>query len=157
MRQDLLMQGSCTARAMLESHGEVRMQGPRMMVSTSRGPRPWRDALAAAPVHAPPPILVDEDDLEMRRLVCEALRNDGHDVTSVADGGRLLVTPAHEAVDDGGANLVDLIVSDVRMPFILMAALFDKPLDVDDLRTAVSCLLRRADQTGGRPPIASGA
>jgi DNA-binding response OmpR family regulator len=39
----------------------------------------------------------------------------------------------------------------------LGAVLFDKPLDLDDLRTAVSCLLRRAAQTGGRSaPIARG-
>ncbi len=162
-------------------------------MGTPAASRPWRHAFAAAPLHDPPRILVAEDDPEMRRLVCEALRKDGHEVTSVADGGRLLVTLAHEAVEDGGANLVDLIVSDVRMPvcsgmqileqiralhwrmpFILMTAfggetsrgharelgavLFEKPFDVDDLRRAVSCLLRRDDQNGGRSaPIASGA
>jgi DNA-binding response OmpR family regulator len=139
---------------------------------------PWRAALTAPPVHEPPRVLVAEDDAEMRRLVCEVLREDGYEVISVPDGGRLLVTLAHEFVDDGGVGLVDLVVSDVRMPvcsgmqileqiravqwrmpFILMSAfgdaasrqharvlgalLFDKPFDLDDLRTAVASLLRR--------------
>lgn len=114
----------------------------------------------------------------MRRLVCEALRSDGYEVTAVADGGRLLVMLAHEIVDHDGFDLADLVLSDLRMPvctgmqileqlravrcrmpFILMTAfgdaasrdharslgaiLFDKPFDLDDLRTAVATLLRR--------------
>ncbi|HTQ48531.1 MAG TPA: response regulator [Polyangiaceae bacterium] len=139
---------------------------------------PWREALTAGPLHDPPRVLVAEDDPEMRRLVCEALRDDGYQVTSVGDGGRLLVMLAHEMVDDDGADLADLVLSDVRMPvctgiqileqlravrcrvpFILMTAfgdsasrdharslgaiLFDKPFELDDLRTAVALLLRR--------------
>jgi DNA-binding response OmpR family regulator len=135
--------------------------------------------MTAAPLHNPPRILVAEDDSDMRRLVVEALRRDGYDVISVKDGGRLLVTLAHEFVDESGTGLADLLVSDVRMPVcsglqileqlraarwrtpvILMTAfgdsfmrehalelgavLFDKPFDLDDLRTAVACLLRRA-------------
>ncbi len=114
----------------------------------------------------------------MRRLVVEALRQDGYDVIAVADGGRLLVTLAHEYVDKSGAGLADLVVSDLRMPVcsgmqileqvraahwripvILMTAfgdqatrdharmlgalLFDKPFDLDDLRTAAAALLQR--------------
>jgi DNA-binding response OmpR family regulator len=140
---------------------------------------PWRAALSGPPVHDPPRVMVAEDDPEMRRLVAETLRKDGYEVITVSDGGRLLVTLAHELADDGGADLVDLLVSDVRMPIctgvqileqvraarwrlpvILMTAfgdvgtrnhvnslgavLFDKPFDLDDLRTAVACLLRRA-------------
>lgn len=67
-------------------------------------------------MHHPPRILVAEDDSDMRQLVVEALRKDGYDVTAVADGGRLLVTLAHEIVDGSGADLADLVVSDVRMP-----------------------------------------
>lgn len=139
---------------------------------------PWRSALAAAPLHDPPRVLVAEDDADMRRLVSEALRQDGYDVTALADGGRLLVSLAHEFVDNNGAELPDLLLSDVRMPIctgmqileqlrgahcripvILMTAfgdtatrdhartlgalLFDKPFDLDDLRTAVASLLRR--------------
>jgi len=142
---------------------------------------PWREALTSGPLHDPPRVLVAEDDPEMRRLVCEVLRADGYQVTSVGDGGRLLVMLAHEIVDDDGAELADLVLSDVRMPvctgiqileqlravrcrvpFILMTAfgdstsrdharslgaiLFDKPFDLDDLRTAVALLLRRDDQ-----------
>lgn len=139
---------------------------------------PWRAALSAAPVHDPPRILVAEDDAEMRRLVVEALRKDGYTVLEAADGGRLLVTLAHQRVDHDGIDLADLVISDVRMPVVsgieileqvraahwttpvilmtafgdegtrdrarsLGALLFDKPFDLDDLRTAVACLLRR--------------
>jgi DNA-binding response OmpR family regulator len=146
------------------------------------GPRepPWRAALRAAPVHNPPRVLVAEDDDEMRRLVVEALRRDGYEVIAVSDGGRLLVTLAHALVGAAGAELADLMVTDIRMPVctgmqileqlrasqwrmpvILMTAfgdattreharkldavLFDKPFDLEDLRTAVASLLRRAD------------
>jgi CheY-like chemotaxis protein len=81
-----------------------------------RGLNGRRDALAAVPIHDPPRILVAEDDLDMRRLVCEALRKAGYHVRSVADGGRLLVVIAHEIAEDGGPDLVDLVVSDIRMP-----------------------------------------
>ena len=64
----------------------------------------------------PPRILLAEDDVEMRRLVADALRGDGYVVLEVQDGGRLLVTLAHEYVGRGGQRLVDLVVTDVRMP-----------------------------------------
>jgi DNA-binding response OmpR family regulator len=138
---------------------------------------PWRSALTAAPIHDPPRILVAEDDSDMRQLVVDALRKDGYDVAAIPDGGRLLVTLAHQFVDEN-AELSDLLVSDVwmpvcsgmqileqmraahwRIPVILMTAfgdpaarehartlgalLFDKPFDVDDLRTAAAALLQR--------------
>jgi DNA-binding response OmpR family regulator len=147
---------------------------------TPEGEPPWRTALTAPPVHEPPRVLVADDDAEMRRLVCDVLLGDGYDVIVVPDGGRLLVTLAHEFVDAGGVGLADLVVTDVRMPvcsglqileqvravewripFILMTAfgdaaareharslgalLFDKPFDLDDLRTAVASLLRRGE------------
>jgi DNA-binding response OmpR family regulator len=140
---------------------------------------PWRAALSASPLHAPPRVLVAEDDPEMRRLVVEALRGDGYEVLEARDGGRLLVALAREFAGQAQPDLVDLVVTDVRMPIcsglqiveqlraarwptpvILMTAfgdtvtrerarafgavLFDKPFDIDDLRTAVNCLLRRA-------------
>jgi DNA-binding response OmpR family regulator len=140
---------------------------------------PWRAALSAPPVHDPPRILVAEDDTDMRWLVVEALRKDGYEVIAVSDGGRLLVTLAHEFEDRNGSGLPDLLVSDLRMPIcsgmhileqlraanwripvVLMTAfgdtatrerarklgawLFDKPFDLDDLRTAVASLLRRS-------------
>ena len=60
-------------------------------------------------------IVVAEDDAEMRRLVVEALRKDGHEVIEAADGAHLLVevvSKAHRAESPP----VDLIVSDIRMP-----------------------------------------
>jgi DNA-binding response OmpR family regulator len=123
---------------------------------------------------------VAEDDPEMRRLVVEALRADGYDVREAPDGGRLLVALAQEFAGPQRPHLVDLLITDVRMPIctglqiveqlraarwptpvILMTAfgdarardravalgavLFDKPFDMDDLRTAVAALLRRED------------
>jgi CheY-like chemotaxis protein len=123
-------------------------------------------------------VLVAEDDVEMRRVVVDALRDDGYDVVELADGGRLLVDIADRMKAETAGASVDLIVSDIRMPICtglqilevlrqshwhtpvilmtafgddatrkraesLMAVLFDKPFDVDDLRTAVAHLLRR--------------
>ncbi|MGH7293806.1 MAG: response regulator transcription factor [Polyangiaceae bacterium] len=139
---------------------------------------PWRDALVAPPVHAPPRVLVAEDDPDMRHLVVEALRKDGYIVSEASDGGRMLVSLAREYDASTGTQAPDLVVSDIRMPVcsgiqileqlraarwhvpvILMTAfgdtatreraqslgavLFDKPFDIDDLRTAVANLLRR--------------
>jgi CheY-like chemotaxis protein len=63
-------------------------------------------------------ILVAEDETEMRRVVVEALREDGHDVVELADGGRLLVDIAArlQAKEGSEGEAVDLIVSDIRMP-----------------------------------------
>ena len=61
-------------------------------------------------------VIVAEDDPEMRRLVVEALRKDGHQVTEAADGGRLLVQIAEAFDRDPTLSAVDVIVSDVRMP-----------------------------------------
>jgi DNA-binding response OmpR family regulator len=141
---------------------------------------PWRAALTALPLHSPPRVLVAEDDPEMRRLVVEALRGDGYEVLEARDGGRLLVELAQELAGGSRPDLVDLLVTDLRMPIcnglqiveqlraarcptpvVMMTAfgdattrdralalgalLFDKPFDVDDLRTAVACLLRRSE------------
>jgi DNA-binding response OmpR family regulator len=59
---------------------------------------------------------VAEDDDAMRNVVVETLRKDGHDVSCVPDGGRLLVKLARDYMGAEGADLVDLLVSDVRMP-----------------------------------------
>lgn len=61
-------------------------------------------------------MLVAEDDSEMRRLVVEALRKDGHDVTAVADGGWLFVRLAEAFHHDPPYSVIDCVVSDVRMP-----------------------------------------
>jgi DNA-binding NtrC family response regulator len=60
-------------------------------------------------------VLVAEDDFEMRSMVVEALRKDGHEVTELADGMALLA----EIVDDRAGDprpRLDLVVSDIRMP-----------------------------------------
>jgi two-component system, cell cycle response regulator CpdR len=123
-------------------------------------------------------ILVAEDDVEMRHLVTDALREDGYDVVELADGGRLLVDIAARMKEGADGDAIDLIISDIRMPICtglqilealrlahwhtpvilmtafgdratrkraedLVAVLFDKPFDTDDLRTAVARLLPR--------------
>src|SRR5580692_4157087 len=61
-----------------------------------------------------PRVLVADDDVEMRRLVAEALKRDLYEVVEAADGGRLLVTLA--ATYGHAEARFDLIVSDIRMP-----------------------------------------
>jgi DNA-binding response OmpR family regulator len=62
-------------------------------------------------------VLVADDDPEMRRLVVESLRRDGHVVDEAHDGGRLLGKIAEVFDRDPSLSLIDLIVTDVRMPF----------------------------------------
>jgi CheY-like chemotaxis protein len=61
-------------------------------------------------------ILVAEDDPEMRRLVADALRKDGHDVIEAKDGGSMLVRLAEAFREDHSLDRIDVIVSDMRMP-----------------------------------------
>ena len=60
-------------------------------------------------------VVVAEDDEGMLELVAFALRNDGHEVIEVSDGGRLLVRLASQLRTERGLD-ADLIVSDIRMP-----------------------------------------
>ena len=46
----------------------------------------------------------------------QTLSKDGFDVLQVSNGGRLLVALAREIVAKPGPDLVDLLVSDIRMP-----------------------------------------
>ncbi len=171
------------------------LSGPQAVVATLSGrivtaqgddaiaepPEPaWRKAARTfvGPDTRPFRILVAEDDVEMRRVVSDTLRDDGYDIVELADGGRLLVDIADRLKEGSGPTSVDLIVSDVRMPICtglqilevlrqahwrtpvimmtafgdaatrrraetLMAVLFDKPFDLDDLRTAVANMLPR--------------
>ena len=66
----------------------------------------------------PARIAVAEDDREMRSLVAEALRRDGHDVTELVDGATLLVRIARQYRIKEPAEKLDLVVSDIRMPVI---------------------------------------
>ncbi len=76
----------------------------------------WASALWAPPAHVPPRVLVADDDDAMRHLVAQTLSKDGFDVLQVSNGGRLLVALAREIVAMPGPDLVDLLVSDIRMP-----------------------------------------
>jgi CheY-like chemotaxis protein len=72
---------------------------------------PWRAALAAAPVHTPPRILVAEDDDAMRSVLVQTLAKDGYDISEVTDGGRLLVMLAKEYLCVDGRDLVSRLPS----------------------------------------------
>jgi len=121
--------------------------------------------------HAASSVLVADDDEDMRSLIAETLRGDGHHVGEARDGVDLL-DRLKEALDDPSRRPL-VVVTDVLMPnlsglgvlaalrrsrwqvpVILMTALddesvltvakrfgavtvFKKPIDVDDLRTAV--------------------
>ncbi len=75
-------------------------------------------------------VLVAEDDAEMRRLVVEALRKDGHQVTEAADGAWLFVELAEAFRHDQGFSEIDCIVSDVRMPACGGLDLLERLVDV---------------------------
>lgn len=68
----------------------------------------------ARPLHAPPRVIVAEDDDEMRLIVVSALRSDGYDVREALDGKQLLAQMAAEHLSPGAT--VDLVISDIRMP-----------------------------------------
>ncbi len=61
-------------------------------------------------------ILLAEDDVEMRRLVASALRDEGHNVVELVDGGKLLAEIAVRARARAEDSAVDLVISDIRMP-----------------------------------------
>ena len=61
-------------------------------------------------------VLVAEDDPEMRRLVVDGLRKDGHDVVEAHDGASMLVRLAEAFHYDHTLERIDVIVSDMRMP-----------------------------------------
>jgi CheY-like chemotaxis protein len=65
-------------------------------------------------------VLLAEDDIEMCRLLAEALREDGHDVVDAGDGLELLdrITTLRGEISAGRFFDVDLIISDIRMPHI---------------------------------------
>src|SRR5690349_1099149 len=113
-------------------------------------------------------IILAEDDHEMRDLLATVLRKDGYEVTLAKDGGELLARLAFQEFDVvisdirmpvcSGMNVLEGL-RDARwsVPVILMTAfgddetrarvesndavLFDKPFDVDDLRTAIMHLV----------------
>jgi DNA-binding response OmpR family regulator len=60
-------------------------------------------------------IFVAEDDAEMRMLVAEALRREDYDVVEASDSTQLLLRLVRENTD-ADHDIVDLILTDVRMP-----------------------------------------
>jgi DNA-binding response OmpR family regulator len=64
-----------------------------------------------------PRVLVAEDDAHMRDLVAQILRKDGLDVEEVADGQHLLLRLVEAFLPRRQGAAIDLVVSDVRMPF----------------------------------------
>jgi CheY-like chemotaxis protein len=61
-------------------------------------------------------ILLAEDDVEMRRLLAQSLRVDGHEIIEVEDGTELLQYTRAMLTDPPDRIQVDMIVSDVVMP-----------------------------------------
>jgi DNA-binding response OmpR family regulator len=65
-----------------------------------------------------PRLLLAEDDLEMRRLLAGALRQDGYEVVEVGDGVDLLGEVAATSNADAESAAFDIIVSDIRIPLL---------------------------------------
>jgi DNA-binding response OmpR family regulator len=62
-------------------------------------------------------VFLAEDDVEMRRIVADAIRKEGHEVIEMPDGAELLLCLAHVCLDgQGPEETVDLLVTDIRMP-----------------------------------------
>jgi DNA-binding NtrC family response regulator len=128
----------------------------------------------------PSRILVADHDRDMRDLIAVYLRKDGHDVSLAQDGGDLVArlaqaTSAYDVVISdirmpvftGTYVLEGLRRVSWTTPMILMTAfgdpdarafverhnaiLFDKPFDIDDLRTAVLHLANRRQELPPRP------
>ena len=69
--------------------------------------------MSADSAHLPLKVLVAEDDEDMRTLIAETLRSDGHHVTEARDGADLLVR-LREGMRN--ADKPAVIVTDVLMP-----------------------------------------
>jgi CheY-like chemotaxis protein len=61
-------------------------------------------------------VLLAEDDPSARRALSKCLRELGHDVIEVGDGGRMLVAVAAQYKGDHTPDELDLVVTDVQMP-----------------------------------------
>lgn len=63
-------------------------------------------------------VVLAEDDDEMRSLLASRLRKDGFEVLEAQDGAELeaLIEAAHEARSLSSGSIVDLVISDARMP-----------------------------------------
>ncbi len=83
-------------------------------------------ALRAVPTHTPPRILLAEDDPDMRSLIAETMRRDGYEVIEAETGGTLLLLLAGQDAGLGAPDLVDLVISDVRMPVCSGSQILEK-------------------------------
>ena len=88
------------------------------MVHDDRGARSESTVRLAGPRPNPARVVVAEDDADMRTLVAEALRLDGHRVIELSDGAELLIRIARQYRQLEPAEPLDLIVSDIRMPVV---------------------------------------
>lgn len=52
----------------------------------------------------------------MRQVIAEALRKDGYEVIEAVNGQEVLALLAPQLVHDTEAGVIDLLVSDIRMP-----------------------------------------
>jgi two-component system response regulator (stage 0 sporulation protein F) len=77
-------------------------------------------------------VAVVEDDPDMRLLVADVLRHDGHHVIELPDGAAL----RHELAHPSGPS-VDLVVSDVRMPGVSGVAMLRTMRELGDTRPVV--------------------
>jgi DNA-binding response OmpR family regulator len=73
--------------------------------------------VSEASAHEPRRVLVIDDDDDFRSLVTDSLRAAGYDVIEAADG-RVALLQFEPLAERGLARLPDIIVSDVRMPWI---------------------------------------
>ncbi len=64
-----------------------------------------------------PRVIVAEDDAQMRRLVADVLAKDGFDVEEVTDGKALLLRVVEAFLPSHPNSGIDLVVTDLRMPF----------------------------------------
>jgi CheY-like chemotaxis protein len=91
------------------------METRNTMRSTSATAAATSAGIAAAVTSAP--ILLAEDDDELRRVIARTLREEGHQVTEASNGFDLL-DRIEAAIAWGGRSHppISLIISDVRMP-----------------------------------------
>jgi DNA-binding response OmpR family regulator len=70
----------------------------------------------ARAVLAPSRILLADDDDEMRRLLAEALREDGYEVLEARNGQELLTQVRSSVFRCDAGTPADALVADIRMP-----------------------------------------
>jgi CheY-like chemotaxis protein len=79
-------------------------------------PDPRPDAAAHAPIRDPTRVLVADDNATLRRLICDALRREGFEVSEAGDGVECVGYAQPWTFRGQVIAPPDVIVSDVRMP-----------------------------------------